>query len=512
VPARCRPATFHMTRRLTQLTAGFFGFSLLVLLNCGGYRYGVGDQAFQVPAVAQHLDPALFPRDRMLLQAQSALMMFDDGAAAIVRLTGLSIPVLFAAGYLAWLLLLFGGLVLLGRSCFQSWWATSALILVMTLRHRITQTGVNSLEGCLLPRTLAFAVGIWAVGAFLRGRGIWALALVGVAAALHPTTGVWFGIWIAVGLLVSEQRWRGPILAVATIAIAGVGWAMWAGPLSGRFVVMDSRWTSALSGKDYLFPSSWGASFWLVNFGYLAVILGVHQYRRVRRIQFPREAGLVCGAAVLAGTFLLSLPAVAGNMALAIQLQVSRVFWMLDLLAAVYLVWLAVEASGPRAVRLQIRRAAVVFIALVASMRGIYVMRAEGAGAPLVRVELPRDDWTDVMAWIARTPPSAHVLADPGHAWKYGSSVRVAGQRDVYLEEVKDAAIAVYSRQVADRFVQRVTDLGDFGQLTPEKARWLAQRYDLDYLVTDQPMRLTAAYRNRRFTVYSLAAVAVNGR
>ena len=67
------------------LVAGGAAFCLLAILNCGGYRYGVGDQAFYVPAVVQHLDPLLFPRDRMLLHVQDQFMAFDDGAAAIVK-------------------------------------------------------------------------------------------------------------------------------------------------------------------------------------------------------------------------------------------------------------------------------------------------------------------------------------------------------------------------------------------------------------------------------------------
>lgn len=497
-----------MARRFALLIAGFLAFSLLVLLNCGGYRYGGGDQAFHVPAIALHLDPSLFPRDRAMLQTEGALMLFDDAAAAAVRATGLSIPLLFAAGYAAWLLLLFGGLVFLGRFCYRSWWTAAALVAVMTLRHRITQTGVNTLEGSLLPRTLAFSVGVWAVGAFLRGRAVWTLLLVGIAVAVHPTTGAWFAGWLVVGLFVSEPRWRPRLLVLAGAVGIAAGWAVWMGPLSGRLVVMSPRWMAALAGKDYLLPSSWRLSFWAVNLGYLAVIFPVYLYRRARHVQFPREAGLVYGAAALAAAFLLSVPLAAHGVALAVQLQVSRVFWILDFLTAVYLVWLAVEAAGPRTSSLRVRRAAVALLAFAAIGRGTYVMTAEGAGAPLVRLGLPQDEWTDVMSWIARTPHSAHVLADPGHAWKYGTSVRVSGERDVYLEDVKDAAIAVYSSEVADRVVQRLADLGDFSQLTPEKARWLAQQYDLAYLVTDRPMPLAEAYRNRRFAVYSLAAAA----
>ena len=57
-------------------------------LNTAGYRYGASDQAFYVPAVLQHLNPALFPRDRALLSAQDRLMVFDEIAAGVARLTG----------------------------------------------------------------------------------------------------------------------------------------------------------------------------------------------------------------------------------------------------------------------------------------------------------------------------------------------------------------------------------------------------------------------------------------
>jgi hypothetical protein len=495
-----------------RLAAGALAFCLLAILNCGGYRYGIGDQAFYVPSILQHLDSSLFPRDRLLLHAQDGFMLFDDTVAAVVRATGVSMPVLFLSAYLGGLVLLFSGVVLLGRSCYRSWWTVSALALVLTLRHRITQTGVNTLEGSLHPRMLAFAVGVWALAIFVRGGGLWALALALAACALHPTTALWFVLWIAVGLIVSEPRVRRPLLAAGMVGALAAVWAIWKGPLSGRLVTMDPQWVSVLAGKDYIFPSDWGPAFWFVNLAYLAVILVVYWYRRSQGAQFPREAGLVCGAAALVAVFLLSWPLAAARVAMVIQLQVSRLFWMLDFLATVYLVWLAVEARGPRAAPETVRRGVVAAIAVMAAIRGGYVMHAEGTGASIVRLGLPGDEWTDVMAWTSRTPASTCVLVDPGHAWKYGSSVRVAGQRDVYLEEVKDAAIAMYSREVAARVSQRIEDLGDFGQLTPEKARSLAARYDLDVLIADRRMALPIAYQNPRFWVYVLVRDDVTGR
>lgn len=108
------------------------------------------------------------------------------------------------------------------------------------------------------------------------------------------------------------------------------------------------------------------------------------------------------------------------------------------------------------------------------------------------------------MDWLARTPRDTHVLADPGHAWKYGTSVRVSAARDVFHEEVKDTAVAIYSRDVATRVLERTRALGDFEGLTAERARQLAAAYDLDYLVTTSALDLPVVHRSPPFMIYDL--------
>ena len=145
-------------------------FCLVAILNCGGYRYGVGDQAFYIPAVTQHLNPDLFPRDRAILHAQDRFMLYDDAIAVFVRASGVSVQAVFFAGYLAGLALLFGAIVAIGRVMYRTWLGVAMLAALLTLRHRITQTGANSLESYFQPRMLAFALGAWAIAAYLRGR------------------------------------------------------------------------------------------------------------------------------------------------------------------------------------------------------------------------------------------------------------------------------------------------------------------------------------------------------
>jgi hypothetical protein len=482
------------------LGAGAFAFCLVATLNCGGYRYGVGDQAFYIPAVTQHLDPSLFPRDRAILHAQDRFMLYDDALAAFVSSTGVPLQTVFFAGYLAGLVLLFGAIVAVGRVIYSTWLGVVVLAALLTLRHRVTQTGANSLESYFQPRMLAFALGAWAIAAYLRGRMAAALALVTIAFAVHPTTALWFAIWIGVALLVSERAWRLPLAALAAIGLVLAAWLLIVGPLRGHLARMDPLWASAMAGKDYIFPSDWNASFWLVNLSYLAVAFAVYVLRRRRGVATPREVGLLAGGAALVALFLISWPLMVAGVALALQLQTSRVFWMLDFLAAIYLAWLFAEAPRSMAVR----RAAVAIVVAAAMARGMFVWGVEHAGSPVARIGFPQDNWADVMQWISRTPPDTHVLADPGHAWKYGTSVRVTGERDVYLEEVKDLALALYSRDVAVEALRRIADVRDFDSFTRDQLRALAARYDLDYLVVERDVDLPIAYRNDQFRVYFL--------
>ncbi|HSP92072.1 MAG TPA: hypothetical protein VLN08_14250, partial [Vicinamibacterales bacterium] len=132
-------------------------------------------------------------------------------------------------------------------------------------------------------------------------------------------------------------------------------------------------------------------------------------------------------------------------------------------------------------------------------------------GRPALQVSLPQDEWQDAMDWLRRQPASTHVLADPSHAWRHATSVRVAAGRDVYLEEVKDTAMAMYSRRVAMRVAERIASVGDFHALTPASARALADRFELDLLVTERALDLPLAYRNARFSIYRLRPQMVPG-
>jgi hypothetical protein len=483
-------------------------FCLLATLNTGGYRFGASDQAFYLPAVQRHLDPDSFPRDRQIIDDQDRLNAFTTLVAAGVRVTGLTPEYWFAGTYLAALVLLFGGYVAFGRALGLSTWAQLACAAAMTLRHRVGVTGVNTLEYYGHPRMLAFAVGLWAVVAALRRR-IWlSFLIVGLAFVVHPTTALWFGVWVGIAAIIVDRTHRWWFTAAAGVVAVATLWVVVAGPLSTQLVRMDAAWRGVLASKDYVFPNAWRLSAWAYAALYVLVVGGVYWWRHRRTLTDVPETGMVAGLFTLLAVFLLTLPAVAAGVALAVQFQVSRVFWMFDVVGSIYLAWAvadgpAHETSSRRRPRpRQAITLAVLVLAAVA--RGGYVKWVEHPERPVAQLGLPADDWQDAMRWLRTTPTHTLILAHPGHARMYGTSVRVAAGRDVLLEEVKDAAMSMYSRRVALDVADRIDAIGDFAAMTPDHARALAARYGVDYLITEHPLDLPVAYRNARFVIHDL--------
>ena len=500
-PSACAPRW-----RFALGALGAVAFAVLATANAGGYRYGASDQAFYIPAVLRALDPRAFPRDGALIDVQARLMVIDELLAWITKATGVSLEWLFLAGYCLSLLLIWIGLTVISNLVYRNRWAGIALAAAFTLRYRVPRTSANSFEPYFHPRMLAFGVGVMAIAAFLRRRRWIAVALVAASAVVHVTTGLWFAVLVGVAIVYADQQFRRLAIVGAAFAAMLAVWVIVAGPLRGAWVRMDATWLQAVSSKDSLFSTDWPVWAWATNLAFLGLLWWAH-LRRQRGGQATREdTALVWGATALVALFVATLPGVAEGRSLLVQLQISRVFWLVGFLALVYVIAVVADApdSGSRPAG---RRLALVIVAVLVTFsttRALYVMLVEHPERALVALRVPESNWEDAMRFVAQQPLSAHVLADPGHAWKYGTSVRVSAGRDVLMEEVKDSAVAIYSRDVAARVVDRTNALGDFSALTAARAVELARRYDLGYLVTETDLALPLVYRNSQFRIYAL--------
>jgi hypothetical protein len=125
---------------------------------------------------------------------------------------------------------------------------------------------------------------------------------------------------------------------------------------------------------------------------------------------------------------------------------------------------------------------------------------------PFVALDLAPTPWHEAMTWLSRQPDRWHVLADPDHGWKYGSSVRVSARRDTLVESGKDSAIALYDRRIAMRVAERLAALDRFGDLSDDAIHSLAARYHLDVAVIERPRVLPwpVLHENSQFVIYDL--------
>ncbi len=228
------------------------------------------------------------------------------------------------------------------RAFGASWLATGAFLALLTLRHRIARTGANSIEGYMHPRMLAFGLGLCAL-AFIVRRSAWpAVGLLLAAGLAHPTTAGWFVIVAAAAVAATRvpTRW----MAATVIGAGTVVTVLLVGPMAGVLPVMDPEWLAVLAEKDYLFPAAWPPYAWVINLAYIAVIALVFRARQRAGVAAAGERGLVAGLVVLVLIFWVSVPLTMARVALAVQLQVPRVFWILDAVALAYLAWWLIDA------------------------------------------------------------------------------------------------------------------------------------------------------------------------
>jgi hypothetical protein len=469
--------------------------------NAGGYRFGVSDQAFYVPSIELAADSTLFPRDRGVFEPQMRLWLGDELLGAAVRATGIELPTLFAVLYLLTMCALTIGVVALARTLGCDWWTIAAALVLVTLRHRIARTGANSLEGYMHPRMLAFALGLVALAFSARLKPVTAAIWTLLAALVHTSTAIWFGGVVFVAALWPYRLRRDVRLAALAAAVAGVAGFVGAVALLPR---MDAGWLAVLDDRDYLFSADWPLYAWLGNLAYPAVLWTLHRRRTARGVAHPGESALIAGLLALVVVFLVTIPLAELHIAFFVQLQANRIFWLLDVVVAIYVAWWL--ASDRMSKWPSARRAAAVgVLACLAIGRGVFVLHE--AGRPLVQVRPPTDDWMDTMTWLRGQPAHWHVLVDPGHAWKYGISVRAAALRDTPLEIGKDPAMAMYDRRLAMRVADRTVALGNFDAWSsPEEVLQIAAHYEVDVFVdhVDRRFPFPVLFRNNSFVVYDL--------
>ena len=233
-----------------------------------GYYFGIEDQTLYLPAVAQALDPTLFPHDAVFFQTETRFTLFDETVAALIRVSRLSTESVVFFGYIASLLATLRACQRLARHAFndlRAEWA-GLLALVILLPFPVAGTRHGLIEWYLHPRAPAMACMLWAVVFAIEGS-VLSILLVGAAAVFHPLVALWGVAHVALQAKRIKLQYLVPALLVSFMTSCA--------PSVSRLPRWETAyWRDGLTPEyfDIRYPINWPWFEWVGALTPLAVL------------------------------------------------------------------------------------------------------------------------------------------------------------------------------------------------------------------------------------------------
>ena len=309
-----------VTRRV-QRTVFLYVSLYVVFWAVHGYNYGTNVHHDQIlPFVLRSLHPNAFANDPYVATLAHYPSLFPWGMAFIAK-TGYPLPTLFGLLQGVTVIVLVAGMVALLETLLESPPAVvlgSILLLASQFLNGQSFFGEDAIfRSYLEPTTLAWAVLLWALSFWFRGRSRWALLLFGLAADINPMPAFHVGLALVMSELLSVRKgnWRALITQWAGNAVVG---AAASAPLLIRMARMppqpavDSQQVvQALKAwyPFHYFPDTWPLGKWLVAIAYVslyAVLLLQAEPTLRRRLQYWMAATAVVISIGFAGAALQS--------------------------------------------------------------------------------------------------------------------------------------------------------------------------------------------------------------
>jgi hypothetical protein len=454
----------------------------LVLLVHGFHPYA-GDAGIYVAGVRHILDPSLYERNAAFVDAFTKFSLFPWLAAAVVRVSHLSLAwTLFAAQLLSIFLFLTacGGLASRFFASQSARWC-SVLLAVACFTLPVAGTALVLMDPYVTARSFSTPLSLMAVAACIDRAWSRMVLLLILAALIHPLMGVHTSAFVILHACVRSGRTRLAVGLCSTATVAcGVAFAAahWT-PISPAY-----RQAVALAPRTFLFLARW---HW---YEVLGLVLPLVLYGAAFRIfGSASRKGPVCLTCLLLGTTSVVIAASfvpPEGPYLLVPLQVLRSFHL------IYAVAVVLSGGILAAVFARSRTGAFALLAvLFASM--FAAQRASWSGSIHIpwsgQIEWPGSEpansYQQAFLWIRdNTPRNAVFAFNPQLVYlpeEDEQGFRAISLRD-HLADDKDAGVAAVVPQLAERWaiqrnaefsVDRMTDAERRTALVPLGANWL---------------------------------------
>ena len=454
-----------------------------------GYHVGVEDQAIYLAGILHHLNPALFPHDAILFEAQTRHTRIDELVASLIRFSHLSMDWSLLALHLVTIFLLLLGAWRVAKLCFSNTYAVWAGLGMLTGLFLIPIAGTSQyiLDQYLHPRAMSTALILLPVADFLPGqsrkRGWTTYLLVAVCftlAFLLQLQMAVFGLGLIVFLAIPWERW------IPAMGILMFG--LFPGVSLGQFFQPGSpAWEEAarIHRQHYLLRWEWYE--WL---GIIAPMFLFWWWGRVAEKKGKSTLGWFCRRLALYGTLVLVL-----GSALVIPPAMERltVFQPMRMFTFVYAYMLLIGGGllGEFFLRRVVWRWLVVFAAIAI---GMYLgERALFPASPHIEwpAHEPQNDWVKAFVWIRdNTPNDAYFVLNPHYIRDQGDDARgfrAWARRSRMADWEKDGGVACLVPSVASRWQKEVHARDNWDRFVSSDFARLKGEFGVDWAVWEKP-------------------------
>ena len=445
-----------------------------------GYHSGIEDEGIYLPAIKQHLQPALYPHDSEMFLPQARPTLFDEAVAFSSRGMHLSLETTMLLWHLASIYLVLWGCLRVARHCFaapEAQWAAVAMVAAL-LTFGVAGTGLYLVDEYLHPRTPATALLLLTL-VDVFDRKFWRAPLWTALAATMHIQMAFYGALLALFFALPE-KWMSTKLRGADPSIAGMFLGL---PLFTLFQKGSDAWLEAARTRHTHYLLRWEWYEWLGIFG---PIILLWWYARIgRRHNFFRMAFLarrlmLFAILIFIAACIVTIPPALERLT---PYQPMRGFHLVYLFFVLF--------SGGLLGQFVLRRSAVRWLLLFIplSLAHFYGQRQLYAASP--HIELPgvaaRNPWLQAYSWVRQnTPVDAYFAIDP---YYMDSPVvdqhgfRALAERSVMADYVKDSGVVLLFPAIADRWHNEVRarrNWKDFRRADFEK---LHQDFGVDWVL-----------------------------
>ena len=457
---------------------------LVAALGIHGYHYGIEDEAIYLPAIKTHLNPALYPHDRIFFEPQTKPMLFDELVAGLVRAFHARVDVMVFALYLVCLLLLLAALwTLAGRLLPDARARLGGVTLVtVLLTLPVAGTCIFLADQHLHPRTPATALILWAVSMVLPGaeereigwrQVLAAFALIAIAATMHPQM-AFYGALFVITLLLPSIRTGLWLAAIGCLLLPVIGLWLGAG---------TPDWIEASRTREQHYLLRWHWYEWLGAVAPIFILMGMAGLARAR--------GMFTAATVATRTALFTGVGFVAGLIITIPPQMERLtpYQPLRTLHLAYIVMLLLAGGLLTETLLKERpwRWALLFLPLAGAMTYAQLDGFSGSR----HIELPdgraANDWVEAFLWVkANTPVDAYFALEPHYMSTHEEDYhgfRALAERSQMADWDKDPGVALLFPVLAPRWHHEVHALDGFSRFTRADFARLHREFGVDWTV-----------------------------